>query len=87
MLYIKFSVKIATYVGQTKRKLKTRLNKYIKNIKLDPIHKNSVISYHIFELDHSVDWDNAKILNFNPYYYKRLISEVMHIKEQKNGLN
>jgi len=25
----------AAYVGQTKRKLKTRLNKHIKNIRLD----------------------------------------------------
>jgi len=38
----------ASYVGQTKRKLKTRLNEHVKNIRLDP-QKHSVISDHIFE--------------------------------------
>jgi len=76
----------ASYVGQTKRKLKTRINEHSKNIKLDP-QKHSVISDHILELDHSFDWENAKILDFEPFYYKRLISEMIHIREQKNGLN
>jgi len=34
-----------------------------------------------------LDWENAKILDFEPYYYKRLISEMIHIRKQKNGLN
>jgi len=58
----------------------------MKNIKLDS-QKHSVISDHILELDHSIDWDNAKILDFEHYYYKRLFSEMMHVKEQKNRLN
>jgi len=37
MSYIKFSVRIVMHlVGQTKRKLKTRINEHIKNIRLDP---------------------------------------------------
>jgi len=36
MLYIKFFVKTVMYhTGQIKRKLKTRLNEYVKNIRLD----------------------------------------------------
>jgi len=53
----------ASYMGQTKRKLKTRLNEHIKNIKLDP-QKHSVISDHILEHDHSFDWKSIKILDF-----------------------
>jgi len=49
----------ASYVGQTKRKLKTRLKEYVKNIRLDP-QKHSVISDHIAEHDHSMDWKNVK---------------------------
>jgi len=63
-----------------------RINEHLKNIKLDP-QKHSVITDHILEFDHTIDWESAKILDFEPYYYKRLISEMIHIREQKNGLN
>jgi len=77
----------ASYVGQTKRKLKTRINEHLKNIiKLDP-QKHSIITDHILEFDHTIDWKSVKIIDFEPYYYKRLISEMIHIREQKNGLN
>ena len=49
--------------------------------------KHSVISEHITQHSHSIDWNNAVILDTEPRYYKRLISEMIHIKEQKNGLN
>jgi len=76
----------ASYVRQTKRKLKTRINEYLKNIKLDP-QKHSVTTDHILEFDHTIDWKGVKIVDFEPHYYKRLISEMIHIREQKNGLN
>ena len=76
----------ASYVGQTKRKLNTRIKEHINNIKLD-FSKHSVISEHITHCNHSFDWENASILDTEPKYYKRLISEMIHIKEQNNGLN
>jgi hypothetical protein len=76
----------ASYVGQTKRKLNTRIKEHINNIKLDS-SRHSVISEHIIHCNHSFDWKNAIILDTEPRYYKRLISEMIHIKEQNNGLN
>jgi len=38
-------------------------------------------------VDHVFDWDNVKVLDCEHNYQKRLISEMIHIKEQKNGLN
>jgi len=64
-------------VRGTKRKLKTRLNDRVKNIRLDS-QKHSVISDHIFDHDHSMNWENVKILDFEPKYHKRLISEMIH---------
>jgi len=84
IIYKIFCMDDASYVEQMERKLKTRLNDHVKNIRLDP-WKHSVISDHINE--HSINWKNVKILNFEPKYHKRLISEIIHIKEQKNGLN
>jgi hypothetical protein len=49
--------------------------------------KLSVISEHRLQHNYSFDWGNVKILDFEPNYSKRLISEMIHINEQKNGLN
>jgi hypothetical protein len=76
----------ASYVGQTKRKLKTRLKEHKNNIRLNS-SKHSVISEHILNYGHTFDWENTQILDSEPNYYKRLISEMIHIKEQQNGIN
>jgi len=76
----------ASYVGQTKRKMMTRVKEHHDNIKLDK-SKHSVITEHILDLNHNFDWDNIKILDTESNYNKRLISEMLHIKEQKNGIN
>jgi len=34
-----------------------------------------------------MNWENVNVLDFEPKYHKILISEVIHIKEQRNGLN
>jgi len=76
----------ASYVGQTKRQLKTRINEHVKNITLDE-SKHSVITKHILDKNHTMDWQNAKILDYENNYFKRLISEMIYIKTQDNGLN
>jgi len=75
----------ASYVGQTKRQLKTRIKEHRNNIKLPS--KPSVITEHTIEYSHSFDWDNAKILDTESNYFKRSVSEMLHIKEQINGIN
>jgi len=37
--------------------------------------------------NHSFDWENTKIMDFESRYFKRIISEMIHIKEQKVSLN
>jgi len=76
----------ATYVGQTKRQLRTRIKEHKNNIKQDQ-SKHSVISEHIIKYNHFFDWDNAKILDCESKFYKRITSEMIHIKEQKVSLN
>jgi len=48
----------ASYVGQTKRQLKTRLKEHSNNIKSDT-SKHSVITQHIIEYSHTFDWDKS----------------------------
>jgi len=76
----------ASYVGQTKRQLRTRMNEHIKNIKLNE-SKHSVVTKHMLDSGHSFDWTNVKIMDHETNYCKRLISEMIHIKTQVNSLN
>jgi len=48
----------------------------IKNIKAEK-SKHSVISKHMLENNHSFYWQNIKILDFEPNYYKRIVSEMI----------
>jgi len=76
----------ASYVGQTKRQLHTRLNEHKLDIK-KRTGTHSVISLHQINNNHSFDWDNTKILDKEQFYYSRITSEMIHIKKQKNGIN
>jgi len=76
----------ASYVGQTKRQLKTRIKEHSSNQKLTPL-KHSVITEHILKHSHSFDWEKVEILDTEPNFFKRSVSEMLHIKEQLNGIN
>jgi len=39
------------------------------------------------EFSHSFDWNNVKILDTETNYFKRSVSEMLHIREQRNGIN
>ncbi|KYQ52017.1 hypothetical protein ALC60_08631, partial [Trachymyrmex zeteki] len=68
----------ASYVGQTYRKLKTRISEH---------KKRSTVSEHGLYHGYNLDWDNVEILDEERYYNKRVISEMIHIKRQRHGLN
>jgi len=75
----------ASYIGQTKRQLGTRIKEHASDIN----KKNgspSVISKHRLNFRHDFEWDNVKIINNERSYPKRQISEMVHIKKQQNGL-
>jgi len=61
-----------------------RLRKHKNNIRLEQ-SKHSVVTEHI--KNHIFDWDNVKILDHEHNFHKKFISEMIHIKEQKNSLN
>ncbi|KYN06043.1 hypothetical protein ALC62_03043, partial [Cyphomyrmex costatus] len=75
-----------SYVGQTKRQLKTRLHEHILDINKGS-KSPSVISDHCIEKNHDFNWDNVEILDIEPFYNKRLISEMVHIKKQIHGIS
>jgi len=74
------------YVGQTKRQLGTRLKEHMSDIK----KKNgllSVVSNHRLDCNHEMNWLETAILDVESSYVKRMVSEMIYIKRQCNGLN
>ncbi|KYN13632.1 hypothetical protein ALC57_14177 [Trachymyrmex cornetzi] len=69
----------ASYVGQTGRKLKTRINEHKKDINKKS-GNFSVVSEHKIEFDHDFDWENIKILDNERFFGKRCVSEMLNIK-------
>jgi len=70
---------VISYVGQTKKQLRTRIKEHYNNIKSDKL-KHSVILKHMLNCNHSFDWNNVNILDSEPNYNKRLISEMLILK-------
>jgi hypothetical protein len=75
----------SSYVGQTKRQLKTRVSEHIADIRKSS--SPSVITKHRIAENHEFDWENVEILDKEPSFVKRSISEMLYIKKQHNGLN
>ena len=76
----------ASYVGQTSRKLKTIIAEHRDHIRYNTPAR-SVITEHRRQLDHEFKWDEVVILDEEPCYRRCLVSEMLNIKKQKNGLN
>lgn len=47
----------------------------------------SVISNHRMSHNHEFEWNKVRVLDVEPSYNKRMVSEMVHIKMQSNGLN
>ncbi|KYN12159.1 hypothetical protein ALC57_15678 [Trachymyrmex cornetzi] len=76
----------ASYVGQMCRQLRSRITEHKNHIRWNTYTRN-VITEHRLQEDHDFDWDNVTILDEEPHYRKRLISEMMFIRRQTHGLN
>jgi len=75
----------ASYVGQTGRRLITRIKEHRSNINRVSSSHSVITEHHL--TGHDFTWNNVQILDEEPSYIKRHISEMLHIKQQKNGIN
>jgi hypothetical protein len=76
----------ATYTGQTKRQLATRVNEHCRDIKKHPSN-HSVISNHRSTYGHDFNWKEPKILHCEKHRKKREIAEMFFIKKFNNNIN
>ena len=72
----------ASYTGETKRTLKTRIKEHQKTN-----NPEAVVKQHMNKFTHDFDWENSKILDYETNYKKRTLSEMIYIKCDKNNIN
>lgn len=76
----------SSYVGQTKRKLITKIQEHKRDKKSPNLH--SVISSHQYNHEHDLNWMNdIRILDSEPFYKKRSISKMIFIKNESHSIN
>ncbi|XP_011872187.1 PREDICTED: uncharacterized protein LOC105564436 [Vollenhovia emeryi] len=76
----------ASYIGQTKRHIETRIKEHCNDIK-KPTSNHSVVSKHRTLLGHEFDWHNPTILHKESHHRKREIAEMFFIKKSHNTIN
>ena len=75
-----------SYIGQTKRNINTRLKEHRTAVKKGRIQK-SALSEHVMNKVHLIDWQNAKIIQQESNYKKRLFLESWHINKNPKTMN
>ncbi|KYN27889.1 hypothetical protein ALC57_02707, partial [Trachymyrmex cornetzi] len=75
-----------SYVGQTKRTVKTRTMEHRNDIRKNS-NNHSVSTEHRLNCNNNFDWDNIEIMDNERFLYKRRIAEMVYIQLQKNSLN
>src|SRR5580765_5024327 len=75
----------ASYVGQTRRFLKTRMKEHRNHINRKTTQRSVITDHRL--LNHEFDWNSVEILDEEPILGKRLVFEMIHIKSQKNSIN
>ena len=77
---------LATYVGETKRKLCKRMDEHKRAVRMADFNV-SVIAEHAWNAGHGVDWNGVTILDQHKDLHPRLALEAFHIRKQPLPLN
>ena len=64
-----------TYVGQTGRTLKDRVQEHKRAVTSDNTYFTSAIAEHAVKSNHVIDWDSAKVIDSHPNLYQKCFLE------------
>ena len=74
------------YVGETGRSATTRKREHADVVKTFNT-KKSVLSQHVMNFDHRIDWYNVKILKSESHAYRRCVAESFLINQKACSCN
>ena len=63
------------------------LGNQVKDQMKDHVKDNSALSEHTYETNHTIAWDNSKIITTNRRYHQRRCLEAWHINSAHASLN
>ena len=72
-----------TYVGETGIHLSSRIKQHKDAVRKGDVEKSA----HVWELHHSIDWDNTTIVDFDPETISRKTREALYIRRRKDLMN
>ena len=75
----------STYIGMSKRKLKTRTNEHIRAVK--QCSENSTLATHVEKTGHTIDFKKTDIVDAEKNFYKRSFSEMLNVYFHDNTFN
>ena len=75
-----------SYIGETKRSFSIRKKEHLADIRHLRFDK-SALPKHVFDNEHSMDWTNAKILDFELDFTKHRFIESYFINQIPNTMN
>lgn len=75
----------ATYVGESGRQLKTRIEEHRKSVRTGSL--SSAISEHVQEYDHRINWESVNIIDRDDRFIPRKIREAIQIKRTSPFMN
>ena len=73
------------YIGETKRALRIRMSEHEADIRNSRIKK--VVPAHCHHNEHSMNFNKVKIMDFEPHWFKRRVSEMINIQCEKSRLS
>jgi len=79
----------SVYVGQTKQYLQKRVGQHKYDCKMHNINKTekTALASHRFKENHTFNFEETKIVDIEQNWYKRNISEMIHIELDNNNIN
>ena len=75
-----------SYIGETKRKISTRLKEHQKAVVNKHSHKSALVE-HCLHSGHTISWESSKILCTSTNWHNRCILEAWEINTCRNPLN
>lgn len=74
----------SSYIGETKRSIKTRLNEHIKAIQNKAVTKSAICEHLAYNEDHFIRFDQARSISNEKFYVPRIVREAIEIKKHQN---
>jgi len=73
------------YIGKTGRTLKKRLAKHKQAVRR--FDEKNGIAVHVHQQDHHIDWEGARVVENESFYWRRQILEAIRINSHPSTMN